>query len=190
MNLRLGGFVASVAAVALVATASPDAHVVVHEFGGEASVPKHAAPPPPPPPLPVEEAMRRYARIVDEASRAHGVDRALVHAIIFAESSYDPNAVSAAGATGLMQLMPETARAHGVSDPFDPAKNVQGGVKHLKKLLAQFDGDVELALAAYNAGAGAVIRAGNRIPDNPETTAFVPKVIGYRQRFMASNTRS
>ena len=190
MNLRLGGFVASVAVLALVATASPDAHVTVHQFGGEVVAPKHVPAPLPPPPLAVEEAMRRYARIIDEASRAHGVDRSLVHAVIFAESSYDPNAVSAAGATGLMQLMPETARAQGVNDPFDPAKNVQGGVKHLKALLAQFDGDVELALAAYNAGAGAVIRAGNRIPDNPETTAFVPKVIGYQQRFMARSARS
>lgn len=191
MKLRLAGIVASAAALAVLATAAPEANVEVHQFGGEDSAAKQVpAPAPPPPALPVEEAMRRYARIIDEASRAHGVDRALVHAVIFAESSYDPNAVSAAGASGLMQLMPETARAHGVSDPFDPAKNVHGGVKHLKGLLAQFDGDVELALAAYNAGAGAVIRAGNRIPDNPETTAFVPKVIDYQKRFMARSARS
>jgi soluble lytic murein transglycosylase-like protein len=127
--------------------------------------------------------IKRYARSVDAASRAHGVDPALVHAMIFAESTYDPDAVSPVGAVGLMQLMPETARRYGVQDPFDPHQNIRGGVRYLKDLLVQFDGDVELAVAAYNSGPGAVVRAGHRIPDHPETVAFVPRVMAYRQRF-------
>jgi len=129
--------------------------------------------------------MRRYAAIISGACRGNGVEGALVHAVIWAESSYNPNAVSAVGAAGLMQLMPETARRYGVRDVFDPKENIQAGVKMLRDLLALFDGDVELALAGYNAGATAVTRAGNRIPPLPETTAFVPKVIAYYQRFKA-----
>jgi soluble lytic murein transglycosylase-like protein len=135
--------------------------------------------------LPAAEGIRRYASIVDKASRAYGVDAALVHAVILAESSYDPDARSPAGAAGLMQLMPETARRYGVKDLLDPAQNVRGGVKCLSELLRQFDGNVELALAAYNAGANAVIRAGLRIPPHPETLAYVPKVIDYYHRFRA-----
>ena len=135
-----------------------------------------AVPEPPPP-----EA-RRFAKIVEDISRTHGVDAALVHALILAESSYDPDAISGAGASGLMQLMPETAKRHGVRDPFDPADNIRGGVKHLKQLLALFDGDVELAIAAYNAGENAVIRAGYRIPPYAETERFVPRVIGHYRR--------
>jgi soluble lytic murein transglycosylase-like protein len=120
----------------------------------------------------------RYAALVEAASRAHGVDSALVHAVIFAESSYDANAVSPAGASGLMQLSPETARRYGVRDVFNPADNIRGGVMHLKALLELFGGDVELAVAAYNAGENAVIRAGYRVPPYPETAKYVPKVIG------------
>ncbi len=120
-----------------------------------------------------------YARIVETASRAHGVEGRLVHALIWAESSYDPKAVSPSGAEGLMQLMPATAKRYGVRDPFDPKQNIDGGVKHLRELLDQFDGDLELVVAAYNAGANAVIRAGNRIPPYPQTAAYVPKVIAY-----------
>ena len=125
---------------------------------------------------------RRFAKLIEAVSRAHGVDPALVQAVILVESSYDPNAVSAAGAAGLMQLMPETARRHGVRDIFDPADNIRGGVRHLRELLALFDGDVELAIAAYNAGENAVIRAGYRIPPYRQTEAFVPKVIGHYHR--------
>lgn len=125
---------------------------------------------------------RKFVVIVDRASRAAGVEGALVHALIFAESSYDPAAVSPAGATGLMQLMPETARRYGVNDLLDPEQNVRAGVRHLKDLLEQFDGDVELAIAAYNAGANAVIRAGNRVPPYPETRRYVPRVLGHYRR--------
>jgi len=135
--------------------------------------------------LPSEAEVRRFAPIVARAARVNGVDEALVHAVIFAESSYDPRAVSPAGASGLMQLMPATAAQYGVRDLFDPAQNVSGGVRHLRDLLEQFDGNVELALAAYNAGANAVIRAGNRIPPRPETVAYVPKVIDYYRHFQS-----
>ncbi len=135
--------------------------------------------------LPTEAEVRRFAPIVQRAARVNGVDEALVHAVIFAESSYDPRAVSPAGASGLMQLMPATAEHYGVRDLFDPAQNVAGGVRHLRDLLVRFDGNVELALAAYNAGAGAVIRAGNRIPPRPETVAYVPKVIDYYRHFQS-----
>jgi soluble lytic murein transglycosylase-like protein len=127
-----------------------------------------------------------YARIVETASRAHGVEERLVHALIWAESSYDPKAVSPSGAEGLMQLMPATAKRYGVRDAFDPKQNIDGGVKHLRELLDQFDGDLELVVAAYNAGANAVVRAGNRIPPYPQTEAYVPKVIAYYHRLEAA----
>ena len=130
-----------------------------------------------------------YARIVETASRAHGVEERLVHALIWAESSYDPKAVSPSGAEGLMQLMPATAKRYGVRDSFDPKQNIDGGVKHLRELLDQFDGDLELVVAAYNAGANAVVRAGNRIPPYPQTAAYVPKVIAYYHRLESAADR-
>lgn len=135
--------------------------------------------------LPSEADVRRFALIVARTARVNGVDEALVHAVIFAESSYDPDAISPAGASGLMQLMPATAEQYGVRDLFDPAQNVSGGVRLLRDLLARFDGNVELAVAAYNAGAYAVIRAGNRVPPHTETAAYVPKVIDYYRHFQA-----
>ncbi len=138
---------------------------------------------------PFEAEILRYSSMVDSACRTHGVDGALVHALIRAESSYNPNAVSSAGASGLMQLMPETAKRYGVRNIFDPAQNINGGVKHLKELLVLFDDDMELAIAAYNAGPSAVIRAGNRIPAYPQTAAYVPRVIGYYRQVQASLSR-
>jgi soluble lytic murein transglycosylase-like protein len=143
-----------------------------------------------PPPLasawvPSEADILRYSGIIEAASRAHGVDKSLVHAVIQAESGYNPAAVSRKGATGLMQLMPDTARRYGVANAFDPVDNIHGGVRYLKDLLAMFNGDVQLALAGYNAGENAVIRAGNRIPPYPETVAYVPKVIDFYRRHAA-----
>ena len=132
--------------------------------------------------MPSQADIQRYSSIVEKAARIYGVDKALVHAVISAESGYNPQAVSRTGARGLMQLMPETARRYGVADPFDPEENVRAGVRHLKELLAQFDGDVELAIAAYNAGPGAVVRAGNRVPPYPETERYVPRVMGRYHR--------
>jgi soluble lytic murein transglycosylase-like protein len=189
-----------VLAVALLGVALTAAPLAVGEGGGLAGwhvaakeesltlLPApHASHPPARPDLdlPSDADVRRFAPIVARAARVNGVDEALVHAVIFAESSYDPDAISPDGASGLMQLMPATAQHYGVRDLFDPAQNVSGGVRLLRDLLARFDGNVELAVAAYNAGAGAVIRAGNRVPPRPETLAYVPKVIDYYRHFQA-----
>lgn len=114
-------------------------------------------------------------RLVHEAAERHRVDPALIRAVIHAESNWNPQAVSSKGAQGLMQLIPGTAEALGVQDPFDPAQNLEGGVRHLRALLEKYDGDLDKALAAYNAGAGAVDRAGG-VPNYPETQSYVQKI--------------
>jgi soluble lytic murein transglycosylase-like protein len=124
---------------------------------------------------PAARRLPRDAQIRRVAAR-HGVDPLLVHAVVRAESGYDPKAVSPKGAAGLMQLMPETARRYGVADRFDPATNLEGGVRYLRHLLGMFGGNVALALAAYNAGEESVLRAGGRVPDYRETTAYVRRV--------------
>jgi hypothetical protein len=135
--------------------------------------------------MPPREDVQRYAPIIDTAARAHGVDAALVHAVITAESGYNPRAYSKAGATGLMQLMPATAARYGVRNIWDPVENIQGGVRYLRDLITLFNGNLELAVAAYNAGENAVIRHGNRIPPYAETAHYVPKVLGFYRRFQA-----
>jgi len=136
--------------------------------------------------LPTAELMKRYSTLIETASKSHGVDAALVHAVITAESNYNPSAVSRAGARGLMQLMPDTAKRFGVQNIMDPSENIQGGVKYLRELLTMFNGNKELAVAAYNAGENAVIRAGNRIPPYAETTYYVPKVLGLYRKFQTA----
>lgn len=123
-------------------------------------------------------------------SEKHGVDPYLVKAVIKAESNFDPNAVSPKNAQGMMQLIPETAYDYGVSDPFDPIENIEGGVHYLKDLLEYFDGDMKLSLAAYNAGKGAVIKHGFTIPPYPETTDYITKVLGYYKILKAKNYAS
>ena len=137
-------------------------------------------------PAPASARKARYDRVVDDVARAYGLESALVHAVIAVESSYNPKAVSKAGAAGLMQLMPGTARRYGVTDAFDPVQNVSGGAKYLRDLLDLFDSDVSLALAAFNAGENAVIRHGNRIPPYRETLRYVPKVLDHYARFRAA----
>lgn len=136
--------------------------------------------------LPTRELIQRYTPIIETAARNHGVEIALVHAVITAESGYNPTAVSRAGARGIMQLMPDTARRFGVQNSFDPAQNIQGGVKYLSQLIAMFNGDKVLAVAAYNAGENAVIRAGNKVPPYAETQHYVPKVLGLYRKFQSS----
>jgi soluble lytic murein transglycosylase-like protein len=119
---------------------------------------------------------------VRAAARVHGVDAALIRAIMHAESWFDPGAVSHAGAEGLMQLMPATQRRFGVVDPFDPVDNISAGVAYLAELLRRYDGDWELAVAAYNAGAGAVDQHGG-IPPYPETREYVRRVRILRARY-------
>ena len=122
-----------------------------------------------------------YDQAIAEASRRYGVDELLVRAVIRAESNFNPRAVSRMGAVGLMQLMPGTARALGVVDPFDPVMNVDGGVRYLRQQLDRF-GDVSLALAAYNAGPGAVERYGG-VPPYPETQRYVQRVLSYLREY-------
>ncbi len=117
-----------------------------------------------------------FQKIITEASAKYGVDTNLVNAVIQAESAFNPNAVSSAGAEGLMQLMPATAASLGVTDSMDPQQNVDGGVKLLRSLLNSYDGNVSLALAAYNAGPGAVSKY-NGIPPYQETQTYVQRVL-------------
>ena len=119
-----------------------------------------------------------FREVIDEAARRHGVDPELVEAVAACESNFDVEAVSRAGACGLMQLMPETASSYGLEDPFDVQGNVDAGTRHLAELLRAFSGDRRLALAAYNAGRGAVERAGG-MPPYPETRRYVQKVETY-----------
>jgi soluble lytic murein transglycosylase-like protein len=127
-----------------------------------------------------ESGPAAFRALVEEAARRYGLDPALVDAVVRTESGYDPSATSPAGAMGLMQLMPATARALGVADPYDPVQNVHGGVRYLRGLVDRF-GDVTLALAAYNAGPGAVARHGG-VPPYPETRAYVERVLRAWQR--------
>lgn len=120
---------------------------------------------------------------VKRAASFYRVDEALLHAVITAESGYNAHIVSRKGAVGLMQLMPATARRYQVNNSFDPSQNIHAGAKYLSSLLAQFDNNTQLALAAYNAGENNVRKYGGRIPPFPETIAYVPKVMGLYQRY-------
>ncbi len=119
------------------------------------------------------------APLIDRAAVAVRLRPALVHAVVRAESAYRSDAVSSKGAVGLMQLMPATAQRYGVSDRTDPAQNLRGGSEYLRDLLVMFENDLQLALAAYNAGENAVIRYGRQIPPYQETQDYVRKVIGF-----------
>lgn len=123
----------------------------------------------------------RYSAIIEKAATRWQLSPDLLHAVVRAESAYDPNALSSAGAQGLMQLMPKTADRYSVNNVWDPAENLDGGARYLRDLLQMFDSDLELALAAYNAGENAVKKYGNQIPPFPETKNYVKKVIAFYQ---------
>ncbi len=124
-----------------------------------------------------------YSDLIDTAARRAQVQPALLRAVIAIESGFDPQAVSPKGAQGLMQLRPATARRYGVERPFDPAQNLRGGARYLSDLLKRYGNDMQLALAAYNAGEDAVDRNGRNIPPFPETQAYVPAVIKLYLKF-------
>jgi soluble lytic murein transglycosylase len=121
-----------------------------------------------------------YQAIAQHSDR-HGVDPALVRAVIRAESSFNAEAVSRKGAIGLMQLMPQTARSLHLSNPYDPQQNISGGVRHLRYLLDRFQGNIPLALAAYNAGETKI--SNGRIPQIAETREYVRRVLRYYQDY-------
>lgn len=125
---------------------------------------------------------REFHRIISEVAKKYNVNPALIKAIIKAESDFDPTAVSMAGAQGLMQLMPVTANRLGVSDPFDPRENIEGGIRYFKTLLDTFENDTRLALAAYHAGENNVLRYGG-LPPIPQTQEYVDRVIRYYKRY-------
>lgn len=133
--------------------------------------------------LPSAARRARYAQMIQDASLTYQLDPALLHAVISAESGYNPNAVSPKGAVGLMQLMPATARRYGVVNVFDPWQNIQAGARYLKDLLLMFNNDTRLAVAAYNAGEGAVLKYGYHIPPYLETVNYVPKVMRFYERY-------
>jgi soluble lytic murein transglycosylase-like protein len=118
----------------------------------------------------------QYDSLIEESAAFHGVDANLVRAVIQQESGFNPRARSRVGAMGLMQLMPETAAELGVDDAYNPVQNVRAGVSYLKGLLVKFAHNVELALAAYNAGAGAVRKYGNVVPPYRETKDYVARI--------------
>jgi soluble lytic murein transglycosylase-like protein len=127
----------------------------------------------------LEKNRKKYSPTIDLVAKHHHLPTALIHAVITAESAYDSAAVSRAGAVGLMQLMPGTAKRYGVSNRRDPRANVLGGTRYLKDLLNMFDNNLALALAAYNAGENAVIRNGHKIPPYQETQTYVRRVLKY-----------
>jgi len=125
-----------------------------------------------------KDAENRYQLLILEAAYRYKVEPAIIKAIIMAESGFNPKAVSRVGARGLMQLMPRTARSLGVEDSFKPAHNIDAGVRYFKQLLDKFDGDIELALAGYNAGSFNVRKYGG-IPPFKETKFYIHKVLRY-----------
>lgn len=126
----------------------------------------------------------RYDSIIQEEASGADIDPELLRAVIVIESGFDTNAISSAGAQGLMQLMPETARFYGVNDAFDPQQNIRGGARYLRDLIDRYDDDFELVLAAYNAGEDAVEKYGGKIPPFNETRRYVPKVLNLYNKLL------
>ena len=130
-----------------------------------------------PPALPEHLQAKPFAREIESAARASELDPILVHALIHVESRHQADAISPKGALGLMQVLPETAQRFGINNPGKPEQNLLAGTRYLRSLLNLFDQRIDLALAAYNAGEGAVLRYGGNIPPFPETQHYVPSVL-------------
>jgi soluble lytic murein transglycosylase-like protein len=135
-----------------------------------------------------KKAEHLFRSIIFRIAHRHRVDPAMVQAIIMAESSFNPNAVSKRGAMGLMQLMPNTAKSLGIEDPLNPEHNITGGVLYFKNLLKEFHGDVKLALAAYNAGIRKV-KEYQGVPPFKSTQVYIEKVLEYYQRYKSVPTQ-
>jgi len=131
---------------------------------------------------------KKFSGTINYFAKQYRLPTPLLHAVITAESSYDPDAVSSAGAVGLMQLMPGTARRYGVTNRRNPYQNIKGGSSYLRDLLGMFDNNLVLALAAYNAGENAVIKYGNKIPPYRETQTYVKKVLDYYKQYKKTMT--
>ena len=131
----------------------------------------------------LQQRMRKYHSDVSVIALDNGLPPELVHAVIAAESAYNPSAISPMGAVGLMQLMPATAQRFGVKDSYSPLENIRGGCNYLRYLMGLFEGNVSLVLAAYNAGEGAVQKYGNAIPPYVETQNYVKKVKYFHRIF-------
>ena len=134
-----------------------------------------------------EGARSRYSRHIYAAARLTNLEPALIHAVISAESGYNPLALSHKGAAGLMQLMPATAKRYGVKNRLDPVQSIHGGARYLRDLVRMFNNDLQLAVAAYNAGENAVVRHGNRIPPYSETMTYVPRVMSYYNKYRTTS---
>ena len=161
-------------------TKPPEERVSVQMVPGEPTPLAEAAPSGSTLPL---QAGKRYADMIAKVAREQKLEPALLHAVIAVESAYNPQAKSPKGATGLMQLMPDTAKRYGVTDLLNPLENLRAGARYLRDLLGMFNNNLKLVLAAYNAGEGAVIRSGNAIPNYPETRAYVPRVLQHYELY-------
>jgi soluble lytic murein transglycosylase-like protein len=124
----------------------------------------------------------QYDSLIEQSAARNGIDPALLHGLIQQESGFDPSAQSSAGASGLTQLMPGTASSLGVANPLDPAESIEGGARYLAEMLSRFAGNTSDALAAYNAGPGAVEQYGG-VPPYAETQSYVQKVLGYAESY-------
>lgn len=130
-----------------------------------------------------EYYFRKYKGLMSRAAEEYNIPISLIAAVIKAESDFNPYAISNAGAMGLMQLMPRTwADLGGIGSPYNPGHNIKMGTKYLRELLDQFDGDLQLTIAAYNAGPGAVIKSGG-IPSYRETRRYVPRVLSFYRKY-------
>jgi soluble lytic murein transglycosylase-like protein len=130
-----------------------------------------------------------YETLIAQAAQRNGLDPAVLHGLIQQESGFDPSAQSSAGASGLTQLMPGTAASLGVANPLDPSESIEGGARYLSRLMSQFGGNTSEALAAYNAGPGAVSQYGG-VPPYAETQSYVTKVLGYAESYRQTHPSS
>lgn len=136
----------------------------------------------------ISELKKKYDGFIKNVAAKYGVEAPLIHSIILAESNYNEFAISSKGAVGLMQLMPETARDYGVKNLYNPTENIEGGVRYLKHLMDYYNRDLELSLAAYNAGPEAVAKYGG-VPPYPETKRYIKKVKTYLSQTKAIKRR-